>query len=403
VVLAVIVLPVLFYICREVTHDALVIDPFTVPKSFEEAGLTSEVVANRIGNALRQIETTTQTRMKKDNLVSLRDEGSVPDVPIPGARIGLRTVVEAVRTVLGRYSKHVGGDIVMDANAGFQATVTFYITQGRNRSLAMSVVGTSLDIGSLVQGTAEKVLRQVNPYVLAAYREEHGKLEEAVEIVQRMVQDPSEDSTDTDIAAALNLWGNVLEDQKKYDEAAAKYQKAINIDPKLAPAYINWGVVLYDQNRYDEAAAKYQKAIKIDPKYAAAYNNWGSVFYRQGKLDEAGAKYQKATKIDPKYAFAYNNWGSVLYEQKKYDEAAAKYQKAIDLDPKYAVAYDNLGLVLYEQKKYDEAVAKYRTAIDLDPKYAGAHNNLGVVLDKQKKHDEAEKEFAKARELSSSK
>src|SRR3981081_3284267 len=92
--LAVLVLPVLFYIYREVTHDAVMIDPFTVPKQFEETGLTSEVVANRIGDALRQIETTTETRMKKDDLTSLRDEGSMPDVEIPGTKIGLKTVVE---------------------------------------------------------------------------------------------------------------------------------------------------------------------------------------------------------------------------------------------------------------------------------------------------------------------
>jgi hypothetical protein len=44
-ILAVVVLPLLFYIYREVSHDALIIDPFSVPKSFEEAGLTSDVVA----------------------------------------------------------------------------------------------------------------------------------------------------------------------------------------------------------------------------------------------------------------------------------------------------------------------------------------------------------------------
>src|ERR1035437_9544595 len=80
--LAILVLPLLFYIYREVTRDVLIIDPFTVPKHFEEAGLTPEVMANRIGDTLRQIEIATQTRMKKDNLASFREEGSVPDVEI---------------------------------------------------------------------------------------------------------------------------------------------------------------------------------------------------------------------------------------------------------------------------------------------------------------------------------
>src|ERR1700689_3277624 len=78
-VLAVVALPLLLYVYREVTRDVLIIDPFTVPKSFEEAGLTPEVIANRIGDMLRQIETATDSQMKKDTLAPFRDEGSPPD------------------------------------------------------------------------------------------------------------------------------------------------------------------------------------------------------------------------------------------------------------------------------------------------------------------------------------
>ena len=70
--LAVLVLLLLFYIYREVARNVLIIDPFTVPKHFEEGGLTSEVMANRIGYKLHLIEKAAQTRMKKDNLRSLR-------------------------------------------------------------------------------------------------------------------------------------------------------------------------------------------------------------------------------------------------------------------------------------------------------------------------------------------
>ena len=81
--LAVVALPLLLYVYREVTRDVLIVDPFTVPKSFEEAGLTPEVMANRIGDMLRQIETATNSQMKKDTLAFFRDEGSPPDVEIP--------------------------------------------------------------------------------------------------------------------------------------------------------------------------------------------------------------------------------------------------------------------------------------------------------------------------------
>ena len=301
--LAVIVLPLLLYLYREITRDVLIVDPFTVPKHFDEAGLTSAVVANRIGDALRQIEDATQTRMKKDNLASVRDEGSTPAVEIPGTKLDLKAVADLARSVFGIYPKHVSGDIVVpldrSTNAASpaieQATVTVYVTQGRNRSAAVSVTVASGDIGMLVERTAETVLGQVNPYVLAAYREDHREYEKAIEIVQRMIQSPSEDRRHR--SAALNLWGSVLNDQKKYDEAIAKYQKSIALDPKYALPYNNWGIVLSEQKKYDEAIAKYQKSIELDPKYALPYYNWGYVLKAQGKDDEAAVKFNQADQL----------------------------------------------------------------------------------------------------------
>jgi Tfp pilus assembly protein PilF len=354
VVLALFVLPVLFYVYREVSREVLIIDPFSVPKRFEETGLTPEVVANRIGDAMRAIETSAETQMKKDNLTSLRDQGSTPDVEIPGTKLGLKTLVEVTRTVFGIYPKHASGDIValMSADSSVaksQLKVTVYITQGRNRSQAISLVVNSNDIDVLAQDAAEMILEQVNPYVLAVYQYHHSETGRAVELLERIVQDPSQDRRY--VAAAFNSLGNVLNEQKKYDEAIVKYQKAIKLNPKNAPAYNNWGNVLDEQKKYDEAIAKYQKAIELDPKYALAYNGWGNVLSDKKKYDEAIAKYQKAIELDPKYALAYDNWGNVLYDQKKYDEAIAKYQKAIELDPKYADAYNGWGNVLYDQKK----------------------------------------------------
>jgi hypothetical protein len=65
VAFTVLVLPLLLYVYREVTRDVLIIDPFTVPKRFEETGLTSEVMANRIGDTLHEIETTTQPECRR--------------------------------------------------------------------------------------------------------------------------------------------------------------------------------------------------------------------------------------------------------------------------------------------------------------------------------------------------
>jgi len=160
VLVAGVVLPLVLYLYRDLTRDALIIEPFSVPKHFEETGLTPEVVANRICDALRQIETASHTGMRKDNLISLRDEGIEPDVEIPGAKIGLKSVVEIARNILSVYPKHISGDIVVPANSGLPSsksvtTITIYFTQGRRRSSPISLVVAGEDIEVLAQHAAE--------------------------------------------------------------------------------------------------------------------------------------------------------------------------------------------------------------------------------------------------------
>lgn len=43
-----------------------------------------------------------------------------------------------------------------------------------------------------------------------------------------------------------------------------------HLHSKFALAYHNWGSVLLAQKKYDEAIAKYQKAIELDPKFASS-------------------------------------------------------------------------------------------------------------------------------------
>jgi hypothetical protein len=150
VLLALCVFFILFYVYREETHDVLIIDPFTVPKRFDEAGLTSEVMANRIRDAPRQIEQDARTRTEeKDNFIYMADKGPMPNIEIPGTKIDVETAIDVSRAVFGKSPKHISGNIVFpvvgptsagNSSGKNQATVTIYVAQGRNRSRVVSVV-----------------------------------------------------------------------------------------------------------------------------------------------------------------------------------------------------------------------------------------------------------------------
>ncbi len=159
-------------------------------------------------------------------------------------------------------------------------------------------------------------------------------------------------------------------DAGDYETAISVLKEGTQIDPsrdllwfKLADAYRMSAPKQTDpaekKNRYDEAAAAYQKAIDLktanpDPKdadanqkLAAYYNNMAEAQSKAGKVDDAVASYAKAAQLDPaRSAQYYFNTGAVLTNNGRADDAIAAFDKAIAADPTKADAYYYKGINL---------------------------------------------------------
>ncbi|MFY9907698.1 MAG: tetratricopeptide repeat protein [Terriglobales bacterium] len=153
-------------------------------------------------------------------------------------------------------------------------------------------------------------------------------------------------------------------DAGDYETAIATLTAANQIDPtrdliwfKLGDAYRMSAPKQTDpaekQKRYETAAADYQKAIDLrtasetaqkeadnNQKMAAYYNNLAEVYAKSTKIDDAVANYAKAAQLDPTHAVTYLfNEGAVLTNAGKSDEAIAAFDKVIAVDPTKADAY----------------------------------------------------------------
>lgn len=73
------------------------------------------------------------------------------------------------------------------------------------------------------------------------------------------------------------------------------------------------GWQLYKQGKLDEAIAKYNQAIKLDPNYALAYHNRGMAFRKKGMYERAIADYNRVLQLKPNVAVVYYN-RSLAYE-----------------------------------------------------------------------------------------
>jgi tetratricopeptide (TPR) repeat protein len=153
-------------------------------------------------------------------------------------------------------------------------------------------------------------------------------------------------------------------DAGDYDTAITTLTAANQIDPtrdliwfKLGDAYRMSAPKQTDpaekQKRFETAAADYQKAIDLrtasetaqkepdnNQKMAAYYNNLAEVYAKSNKIDDAVTNYGKAAQLDPTHAVTYLfNEGAVLTNAGKSDDAIAAFDKVIAVDPTKADAY----------------------------------------------------------------
>src|SRR5579859_6095646 len=120
---------------------------------------------------------------------------------------------------------------------------------------------------------------------------------------------------------------------KRYLEALAAYEQAIELDSHNAPAFRNKGAALYALKRYNEALKAYDEAAQLDPDNAMTHHGKGRTLQKLQLHEEALFAYDQAIRLDPNLAEAYRD-KAVLLEalalqaRNKADEIESRQTKA---------------------------------------------------------------------------
>lgn len=119
---------------------------------------------------------------------------------------------------------------------------------------------------------------------------------------------------------ALVYKGNRNFENKKYDDASAKYLDAIKKNPQDFTAHYNLGNSLYKQKMYKEAHAEYKKAAELskntNDKMASLYNQ-GNAMMQQNNHEEAAKYYKEALKLSPADSSLRKNYEIAMLKDKE--------------------------------------------------------------------------------------
>ena len=173
-----------------------------------------------------------------------------------------------------------------------------------------------------------------------------------------------------DAPAALLLKGHVLHQLHRFAEAEQIARRLV-ATREFVLDYGLLGDALMDQGRLTEAAAAYQKMIDLKPYYQsytrAAHLRWlkGDV---DGAIELTGLAIQAASPRDPdSVAWAYTRLAGFELQRGRFDRADEAIGAALKYQPDYAGALLTRGRLLLAQQRAAEAVAPLQRAAALNP------------------------------------
>jgi tetratricopeptide (TPR) repeat protein len=143
-------------------------------------------------------------------------------------------------------------------------------------------------------------------------------------------------AADKDKAAQLTVEAFQLWQDRKFDEAAKRFNEAIKVDPKNANAWNGLGWARFNGGDPSGAAEAFAKAIQIQPKHGAALNGLGQVELVQGKHAEAEKHLLAAAQNNAQAAW----WGltKIYLLKENWAEAEKWAAKIVAADPENAEA-----------------------------------------------------------------
>ena len=106
--------------------------------------------------------------------------------------------------------------------------------------------------------------------------------------------------------------GIVFSEKGKFEEAAAHYQRALQIYPRFATAHFDLALDLAHQGKSAGALEHYAKAIEINPFYAEAHRNLALALLSAGQSADARAHLADAIRLKPDYVDALNDLAWML-------------------------------------------------------------------------------------------
>jgi tetratricopeptide (TPR) repeat protein len=166
-----------------------------------------------------------------------------------------------------------------------------------------------------------------------------------------------------------HVWADEL---RFWSDTAAK-------SPGHAGAQNNFGKALMRAGQAEQAMARFEAALEIDPDEIEARNNLGSLLRETGRVADAVAQFEAVLERAPQHVGARHNLAMTRAEMGRIEAGLAELEAILSTSPRIAHVWNSYGALLFQSDRLEEAAQAFATAVSLDPGDRPAASNLEKV------------------------
>ena len=202
-------------------------------------------------------------------------------------------------------------------------------------------------------------------------------------------------------AKAFAVQGDVLFQERKYEQAQESYKKALAINDQV---YLIWEQLLrieVSRGEFQLAILDGNKALSIFPNQAALYLYTGIGYAQTRNYEKAATILKSALDLESEdkevLLQIYSTLGDSYNALKKFKESDQAYTKALLLDPRNSYVLNNYAYYLsLRGENLEEAEKMSKRSLEIDPDNASSEDTYAWILFRLKKYADAKKWIEKS-------
>lgn len=163
---------------------------------------------------------------------------------------------------------------------------------------------------------------------------------------------------------ALRLLGVLRVRLEQYDEGAACFRRAVDLQPDFWKAWVNLGAALSEQQDFAAAESAYASALELQPQSPHILERMGVNALKASELEKCVEYLERSLAIAPNYFPALLCMGHALKTVGRQEEAIDAYRSCAGLKEDFGEAYWSLAN-LKTFRFGDDEVAKMESALEM--------------------------------------